>query len=337
VPEQKVPGTNLNHTALQNCPRHFFPSKQDLERGLQDINRQPTKYQEAQMRTLIDDVMGRDDKRTNEFLMRNVLYRAIDVHNELLKVSSDPKRDAFVRRFLKRSIEWAIELAGTDEDLLKQMDVQAFTKGTERAKFGLQWARMMAEMSFSLPTNDAHLEVLKMSMGYLYNDIVKDDNNGRHLAPIAAQFMRKKNQLDGQLAATPIQKLELVKDVRQLLMDETVHGLASVGSVLKVNAAEQNKKLDAEIVENSPPSENEPTCEGLPNGVRIRACIINSDSSVTFIAPEIIFKGNYFPVTAEDKLGDVCLAFGFKKFEDVDKIQGRSGSSRFVVECKVSI
>ena len=199
--------------------------KQDLERAIVHTQKAPIVGHEKAYRAAIEDVLSNADKTSSEFLSRNILYRAQEVHNVLITIPKDPKRNAFARRFLKESILWAIKLAPRDIVLAKQADFEGLKGTKDRAILGIMWAKWLISYSFMLPTNEAHFIVLKKAMGFLYNDILNDDQYNRRLANIAKQFLLKYNELKKTEPGTPLETLEMIKSLREFLSEEL--GIAS--------------------------------------------------------------------------------------------------------------
>ncbi|MEQ1665778.1 MAG: hypothetical protein ABL927_10420, partial [Bdellovibrionales bacterium] len=255
--------STISADALKGLEDWLNQTKMDLEREYKSIAKMDVSDQEVAYRASIDNVLltSKDDV---EFLTRNILYRAQEMHNLLLTVPQDAKRNAFARRFLKQSVFWAMNLAPLDADAIQKGKVLELAGSPERVRLGLDWASEMVGLSFSLPTSESHSIFLQKVMGFLYNDILQDDRYNRILANTAKQFSIRHALLEQRQPKTPLEHLENAKNIREFLVDEielakssiTTDGkpLVSVLAKLPTSKVANNKPVkavEAEVKVNS--------------------------------------------------------------------------------------
>jgi len=214
--------TKIDPARLQEVEAWLFNAKVEVQRGFDFANTSPVEIQEAALRATIDRILE-SSRGKNEFLMRNVLHRAVLVHNTLLKVpTTDPKRNAAARRILKESLKMAADLHETDLALIKNADNYQnarYLRPVEFAILGLDWSEYILRISYLLPTAESRLEVLTDAVGILYNDLLDDSQYNRLLAPIA-QNIALFNSMQPTTLNTSIEKLNRTRDVRQFLERE---------------------------------------------------------------------------------------------------------------------
>lgn len=211
--------SEIKAESLQGFEDWLHQTKIDLDRNIERIEKTGFNEQERAYRTAIDSILE-NSKGDVEFLTRNVLYRAQELHDLLKTVPASPKRDAFTRRLLAVSLSEASQLAPLDIDIVRSGEIKNIQGRVERVGFGVTWADAMVNLSYSLPTNESHFIFLKKVMGFLYNDIVEDDRYSRYLANIAAQFLDQYKDLQKTAPSTPLEYLQGIKKLREFLQDE---------------------------------------------------------------------------------------------------------------------
>ncbi|MES2768205.1 MAG: hypothetical protein V4596_03585 [Bdellovibrionota bacterium] len=221
---QEGVSTDIDPARLNEVMDWVNNAKFELDTGIEDISKSSITEQESSYSQLIARVLQASGTRSNEFLMRNMLYRTQVVYKSIQNTAPSPKRDAYARRILDEGVAWSLRLYQLDKSLLEQMKSQSipdYVRGVSFVSLGLQWTEYMFSLYYAVPDNKAKLQLMKDLMGLLYNDINNDDSVKRILAPISGKIAFKneelKNKLQNNPPKTPIEELALARDLRRFM------------------------------------------------------------------------------------------------------------------------
>jgi len=213
--------THIDPARLQEVQAWLNNSKLELERVLSLAEQTPAERQEALYVNAIQKVLAAS-KGQNEFLMRNILYRTMEVY-KVLPTTSEPKRNAVARRILKETIQKSLAQHQVDMSIYqdpKNVVANKFLRPVEFAVLGLEWSQYILSIHYLMPTNESRLASLEAALGLLYNDILDDSQYNRVLAPIASDIANFKASKQHVVATTSKEKLELSRELRAFLERE---------------------------------------------------------------------------------------------------------------------
>ncbi|MES2768207.1 MAG: hypothetical protein V4596_03595 [Bdellovibrionota bacterium] len=221
--------TEVDPSKLTQVEKWIENAKYDLDIGIDDISKGPITEREERFRNLIVQVLEKSGKNSNEFLMRNMLYRTQVVYSSLQKSVPSEKRDAVSRKVLEEGVRWASSLYQADLSLIgsiKNKTAEDYTPGVAFATLGLEWAEYMFGLYYDIPDNKMRFELLKDLMGLMYNDVNSDSAVNRILAPVSKSIVQKNEEIKQipNIPRTPQEELELARSLRTFIethIDET--------------------------------------------------------------------------------------------------------------------
>ena len=188
-----------------------------LYRSQQAISQMPEPEQIKASIVVINEVLSRSIQNqfpNSEFFMRNFLYRAIEIYNDVLSKDLNTYRgQSFARWYLKWTIEQAFKFGLDDAKRLKDNSFLNFGISKERMYLGLYWANVVVGNSFDIGSNRSRYLILQKVMGFLFQDIINDDRHSRTLAGSGEQIVLKHKVLIGN---TPTNNLEFLFESRKL-------------------------------------------------------------------------------------------------------------------------
>ena len=220
-------------------------TRQDLLRTQQYVQTLPLNKQASAIADAFEKISERAKETRSEYLTLNIMDRAKEVYDLLSTSENTPRRETYLRFFMNRSLNWAQGLAPRDSQYMQSPSPMIMAATRDWLLLGLDWAEHTIATSFGSPTNRAHAKLLIKTMGFLYNDILDDQQYNRILAGVAAQFVEKYQRLNEELirdfvnrekTMSPMAILEVVKSLREFLMNELRVARDAVGKFYLLSA-----------------------------------------------------------------------------------------------------
>lgn len=137
------------------------------------------------MRRGIDKILA-DSRGQNESLIRFILSRSIVFHDLLLQDTEGAKRKAFERQFLEENIALAIEAYQVDLNLFERnVNISQQFRSIEFAKQSTAYAEYIFQFHYQISSNQSRLNWQLTNLLIWLNDIQRDVEFHRFLAPIS--------------------------------------------------------------------------------------------------------------------------------------------------------
>jgi hypothetical protein len=212
--------TTIDASRLNEVADWVENANYTLTTEIETIRKTSVTYQEVMYADLMNRVLVQSGSKPNEFMMRNILYRAQIVYASIKQVPSSPKRNVLARRFLEYTTAWALSLYEPDLNLIRKQREGNLTdelRGVQFAHLGVQWAEYMMSLYYLAPTNEIKFQLMKDTMGLMYNDINNDDAVKRILAPVSGAIASRNSVIpDVNSLAKKLQLIE-ARDLRRFI------------------------------------------------------------------------------------------------------------------------
>lgn len=205
-------------------------SKTQLEDGLKRITKLPTSERRTALRSLMDSVVSASGVKNTELLMRVVMNRALTFDEVLTATSkATSEQESLGRRLLKDGAILALQVYVDDAEFLdqaKSLGQKEIPLDLPIATVGIKLASEYAKRSMQAPSHKATLEMLKLTMGLLFNDLNKSSHR-RLFATVLNRIAEFSKTMEGKNPATPEEFLGLNRKIKAFL-DEQIAEAAKV-------------------------------------------------------------------------------------------------------------